>query len=665
MKIALRDIKKKYYYEDIIENKKEINRELIKNKINNINSNNKKINNTNMKKIIYIKREYIFFQIIIIVLIQTIFKSYCKNVILSKDSMVTLKVSKIGTQKIFTAGTAPNKIYINDMQQSITNSFNYYLNPENIVKLEWTDEIDDCYNMFLDCNSIIEMNFSNFDATKCPQTYSMFRGCNSLQSIDLSGFITSNFLISMGNMFWDCYSLLSLNLSNIDTSNVRNFGHMLANCESLISLDISNFKTDNIKFIDNMFIGCKNLTSLNLSHFNLSNAELINNMFDGCESLKIIDFSNLDFNSVTNINNIDNLFLNCTNLEYINIKNLNSKINLPSEFFRGTPSNLMICIDDDNIELIKNILDNNQCIQISCDENLLSYENKYYTENGCLTKNCSLTNYKYEFENNCYEICPSNSRLRENIQELEGYNINANYFCKPICNATFPFEIISTQKCVENCDILNILNNSCILNYKLDEKKDNVKIYDTLLKKAEDIFTSEDYDTSEIEKGNNDVIKYNNMIITLTSTKNQKKEEKQGNMTTINLGDCENELKEAYNISYNETLYIKKIDVTEEGMMIPKIEFDIYYKLNGINLVKLNLSYCTNNKIDIFIPLKLTDNIDKFNSSSGYYNDICYITTSDTGTDMTLKDRKEEFINYNKTVCQENCFFQNMILHLI
>ena len=658
MKISLRDIDKKYYFEDIIENKKEINRELIKNKIRNINFNNKKINNTNMKKIIYIKREYIFFQIIILQLIQTIFKSYCKNVILSKDSMVTLKVSHSGTHKIFTAGTAPNKIYINDIQQSITNSFNYDLNPENIVKLEWTDEIDDCYNMFLDCNSIIEMNFSNFDATKSSQTYSMFRGCNSLQSIDLSGFITSNFLISMGNMFWDCYSLISLNLSNIDTSNVLNFGHMLANCESLISLDISNFKTDNIKFIDNMFIGCKNLTSLNLSHFNLSNAELINNMFDGCESLKVIDFSNLDFSSVTNINNIDNLFLNCTNLVYINIKYLNSKINLPIEFFRGTPSNLMICIDDDNIELIKNILDNNQCIQISCDENLLSYENKYsILENGCFTKNCSLTNYKYEFENSCYEMCPSNSRLRENIQELEGYNINANYFCKPICNETFPFEIISTQKCVENCDILNILNNSCILNYKLDEKKDNVKIYDTLLKKAEDIFTSEDYDTSEIEKGNNDVIKYNNMIITLTSTKNQKLEEKQGNMTTINLGDCENELKEAYNISYSETLYIKKIDVTEEGMMIPKIEFDIYYKLNGINLVKLNLSYCINNKIDIFIPLKLTDNIDKFNSSSGYYNDICYITTSDTGTDITLKDRKKEFINNNKAVCQENCFF--------
>ena len=91
--------------------------------------------------------------------------------------------------------------------------------------------------------------------------------------------------------------------------------------------------------------------------------------------------------------------------------------------------------------------------------------------------------------------------------------------------------------------------------------------------------------------------------------------------------------------------------------MIPKIEFDAYYKLNGINLIKLNISYCSNSKIDISIPLKITDNIDKYNSSSGYYNDICYLDISNDGIDIILKDRKEEFINNNMTVCQENCFF--------
>ena len=101
---------------------------------------------------------------------------------------------------------------------------------------------------------------------------------------------------------------------------------------------------------------------------------------------------------------------------------------------------------------------------------------------------------------------------------------------------------------------------------------------------------------------------------------------------------------------------MKKIDVFEEGMMIPKIEFDVYYKLNGINLIKLNLSYCSNSKIDISIPTNMSEkDLDKYNSSSDYYNDICYTTTSESGTDITLKDRKTDFIDNNKTLCQENC----------
>jgi len=92
-------------------------------------------------------------------------------------------------------------------------------------------------------------------------------------------------------------------------------------------------------------------------------------------------------------------------------------------------------------------------------------------------------------------------------------------------------------------------------------------------------------------------------------------------------------------------------------MKIPKIEYEVYTKYNRSNLKKLNLSYCDDVKIDISIPHILTENIDKLNSSSKYYNDICYTTTSDSGTDITLKDRKEEFLDNNMTVCQEKCIF--------
>ena len=53
------------------------------------------------------------------------------------------------------------------------------------------------------------------------------------------------------------------------------------------------------------------------------------------------------------------------------------------------------------------------------------------------------------------------------------------------------------------------------------------------------------------------------------------------------------------------------------------------------------------------------ESLDKLNTSSDYYNDICYISTSDSGTDIILKDRKEEFIKGNKTVCQEGCDFSD------
>ena len=74
-------------------------------------------------------------------------------------------------------------------------------------------------------------------------------------------------------------------------------------------------------------------------------------------------------------------------------------------------------------------------------------------------------------------------------------------------------------------------------------------------------------------------------------------------------------------------------------MKTEKIEYNVYAKLNGKDLIKLNLTACEQSKISLFIPIEINENIDKFNISSGYYNDICYTTTSEDGTDIVLKDR--------------------------
>ena len=104
----------------------------------------------------------------------------------------------------------------------------------------------------------------------------------------------------------------------------------------------------------------------------------------------------------------------------------------------------------------------------------------------------------------------------------------------------------------------------------------------------------------------------------------------------MNLGQCENLLKNDYNISQNDSLYILQIISEEEGMKIPKIEYEIYYPLNGgNNLTKLNLTSCKDTKIEISIAVKINDKIDKYNLSSNYYNDICSKTTAESGTDIS------------------------------
>jgi len=92
-------------------------------------------------------------------------------------------------------------------------------------------------------------------------------------------------------------------------------------------------------------------------------------------------------------------------------------------------------------------------------------------------------------------------------------------------------------------------------------------------------------------------------------------------------------------------------------MRIPKVEYYVYAKLNKKNLTKLSLGACKDNKITLLIPINNMDNVDKLISKSGYYNDFCYTATSDSGTDITLKDRQKEYPS--NAVCQDGCEFSD------
>ena len=215
--------------------------------------------------------------------------------------------------------------------------------------------------------------------------------------------------------------------------------------------------------------------------------------------------------------------------------------------------------------------------------------------------------YQTEYVNSIENITYYNTILSENINESPKFSENLTESPK------FSENIIEYTKFSENITDYIISSENMTVYPKLSEKiteslvyetenidknlhdeknqtKDNeIEYYDNILKKNEDEFTSENYNTTDIENGQDNIIINNKIITTLTTSENQKNNTN-NNMTRIDLGECEILLRNYYNISINEKLYIKKIDVIQEGMKTLKVEYDVYAKLSKkkFNKIKFN-----------------------------------------------------------------------------
>ena len=150
------------------------------------------------------------------------------------------------------------------------------------------------------------------------------------------------------------------------------------------------------------------------------------------------------------------------------------------------------------------------------------------------------------------------------------------------------------------------------------------------------------------------ISKNDNITCQITSSYNQKNNYYE-NISTIDLGECENILKKKYNISPNDTIIILKFDYNFPDYSIPIIEYQLYHPEKNI---KLNLSYCENTDIQISILVIINkEDLFKYDPNNSYYTDKCYSYTTENGTDITLYDRKNEFNNNNFSLCEKNCQF--------
>ena len=170
------------------------------------------------------------------------------------------------------------EIKINNQKIPFSYFYKFNKGGKHIIKYTFNNNLTKADYLFYGCESLTNINLTNFNTEKITNMREMFGECNSLTDINLSYFNTEN-VINMEGMFNGCYSLLNVNLSNFDTHNVTCMSGMFNECNSLTILNLSNFNTKNVIDMSYMFNGCKSLTEINLLNFNTQHVNNICGIF--------------------------------------------------------------------------------------------------------------------------------------------------------------------------------------------------------------------------------------------------------------------------------------------------------------------------------------------------------------------------------------------------
>ena len=187
-----------------------------------------------------------------------------------------------------------------------------------------------------------------------------------------------------------------------------------------------------------------------------------------------------------------------------------------------------------------------------------------------------------------------------------------------------------------SCSYLEIINNNCI----------SEKITINQLNEVKSILINLNYTKNKT----NILIFTKNIIIQLSTLEDQQNSDN-FDVSNIDLGKCEQLLKEEYKIPNTESLIIYKTDNRSKDLSSTYVQYEVY---SPINLEKLNLSICNNVQIIINVPIILNNNIEVlfdslsqsgyniFNDDDSFYHDNCAIYTTSNKIGKILSNRNKD-----------------------
>ena len=243
-------------------------------------------------------------------------------------------------------------------------------------------------------------------------------------------------------------------------------------------------------------------------------------------------------------------------------------------------------------------------------------------DKGICVDDCFNTENKFVFNDQCFEKCPNGTTFKIDEKKCEDDQIcSLNEY-----TTTIPLKVI-------NEDVMNDIALSYFKEYGQDSKHIKV-IY------SEDKTYNISLYSSQVCE--NDI--YYNFI------------------PKIDLSQCISLIKsEGYNNYIVEVLSIFK------GDYLPyQVKYEIYSKVTGKNKLNSLIHLCTEMTMLIYVPMnsirkvnyelakELYPDINLFNLSDPFFNDICYYYTDKFNKEITLRDRfYDYYINY--TYCDDYC----------
>ena len=443
-----------------------------------------------------------------------------------------------------------------------------FFNCQNLISLNLnsfnTSQVTSMKEMFSGCQKLISLNLKSFNTSKVTTMENMFYNCHNLESLNLNSFNTpkvttmKNMLFNCHNLqklilgefkntlttimtgiFQNCSKLKSLDLSKFYTPKVKNMNNVFYNDHSLKSLDLSSFVTSQVTNMASMFFGCKGLIMLIIGHFQTKKVTAMNSMFESCSKLKYLDFRNINTKKISNMNRI---FYGCSSLIYMDLYYINKQASNRKNMLTNTATDFTYCIKD--ISKIKNII---------------TSLNKLKAENNCSKNyyfNISKELIDFEEENSdmLYSSDISDISYIEQDEFIDNYDSlfledNKN-FSNQIGETLLSSEIEkkSVDLIIES-SVIKIMKSSSIIENK------NKKIYEEIINNI-----IKNFDCSGQQK----IIKgEDNHYFLISSYDNELLKEqiknKSNPFSIIDLGECENILREKNNLSKNISLNNFKI----------------------------------------------------------------------------------------------------------